>query len=178
MAIYLYVAVIGATVAVGVGVGVEDAVGVGVGVEDAVGDGVGTTGVAVGNGIYTVAFPPYDVTLAIPLKVPKPLNVVKSPTHITLPVDCNLISFTFPLNPEPTLNDVSIVPLLFNLIKLFELAPLYPVKSPPHNILPSDCNIILLTSPPNENAPVKPDVLPNVVSNVPFEFNLKIPFLV
>jgi hypothetical protein len=65
--------------------------------------------------------------------------VVKSPTTIICPLEFILISYTVPLNPEPILNVLSLVPLAFNLAILFADTPFNDVNKPPTNILPSDC---------------------------------------
>ena len=74
-------------------------------------------------------------------------------------------------SPAPTLNVVSIVPLVFNLtIPLIE-DPLYVVNSPMAIIFQSDCTRKSRTTLLN------PVPTLNVVSRVPFWFNLVIRFI-
>ena len=56
--------------------------------------------------------------------------------------------------------------VLLILVAPYNDDPLYDVKSPPTNILPSDCKLITLT------APLKPSPIVNPVSFVPSEFYL------
>ena len=60
----------------------------------------------------------------------------------------------------------SIEPLEFNLTNLFTVIPLYCVKRPQINILPSDCIWISVTFPLN------PVPASNELSTKPSEFNL------
>ena len=46
--------------------------------------------------------------------------------------------------PVPILKVLSIVPLGFNLIIPLRVTPLYEIKPPPANILPSGCNAIVI----------------------------------
>ena len=64
---------------------------------------------------------------------------VNEPPTTNLPSDCCWIENGTLLNPVPILNVLSIVPLVFNLMILFLVVPLYEVKLPPIIILPSDC---------------------------------------
>jgi len=75
-----------------------------------------------------------------------PLYATKSPTAITLPSDCILISLTIaPAPAVPTLNVASRAPLLANLASLGDVTPLTVVKAPPIIILLSDYIATLYT---------------------------------
>ena len=76
-----------------------------------------------------------------------PLYDVKLPPTNIFPSDCKCMVLTYEnrvllLKPVPMLKVLSIVPPVFNLIILLLSTPLYDVKSPPTNILPSGCNIV------------------------------------
>ena len=104
---------------------------------------------------------------------------MKSPPANILPSGCTAIEYTSlnPLKPLLTLNVLSIVPPVFSLIILLLVTPLYDVKLPPANILPSGCNVIVLTKLLNPLNGVVNVPVSNVLSIVPPVFNLMMKLL-
>jgi hypothetical protein len=82
------------------------------------------------------------------------LYVEKLPPTIILPSDCSARDVTKRLDNHQIhhqiLNVVSLVPFIFNLMILDNVAQLYVRNIPPAIILPSDCSaivVIILSSP-------------------------------
>ena len=122
--------------------------------------------------VKVLSIVPPDVSLSKPfLELPEKL--LKAPPTKIFPSFCICISYTIAeLNPIVGINVASLTPSVSTLIKpllLVSNCELYDVKSPPINILSSDCTLTIRTIPPNE-IPVVPNG-----TLVPSESNLIIP---